>query len=200
MIIYKEKGLIMKKLIMMGIVILSTVTSIKAQDIFSTDKGQVSFFSKAPVADVDAVDDKLKVEVNTATNEVTCTIVMKDFNFKNDKMGRDAKDKYIETEAFPHAGFKGKIEGKINYYKPGSYPVTAVGRLTIHGVTKEVSEKGTVIVQKGQIKLESQFNVQLKDYNIEAPKILGQEMTEDHMLVKVNATLTQQVKKTITPK
>jgi polyisoprenoid-binding protein YceI len=190
----------MKKLIMMVVVIVTSMAGIRAQNIFSTDNGHVSFFSKAPVANVDAVNDKVNVELNTATHELTCAIVMKEFEFKNGKMGRDAEKKYIEIETYPHASFKGKIEGKIDYDKPGSYPATAVGKLTIHGVAKDVSEKGTVNVQKGQIKLESKFNVQLKDYNIEIPKILGQEMTENHVLVKITATMTERPKKDITRK
>jgi polyisoprenoid-binding protein YceI len=87
------------------------------------------------------------------------------------------------------------LTGKIDYDKPGTYPTTATGKLTIHGVEKQVSEKGTVVVEKGQVRIASQFNVQLKDYNIGTPKILGHEMTEENVLVKINATLTENAKK-----
>jgi polyisoprenoid-binding protein YceI len=190
----------MKKLMLMTWIAVASVTGVKAQNIFGTDSGRVSFFSKAPISDVDAVNDNVSVELNRVTGEVTFAILMKNFEFKNSKMGRDAEKKYIETETFPNAGFKGKIKGDVDYNKPGSYPVTAVGKLTIHGVQKQVSEKGTVIVRKGQVRLTSQFNVLLKDYNIETPKILGKEMTEDNILVNVNATLTEQPKKAITRK
>jgi len=70
--------------------------------------------------------------------------------------------------------------------------VTAAGKLKIHGVEKDVTEKGTVTVVKGgQVKLMSEFHVALADYSIETPQILGQEMTEDNVLVKIEATLTK---------
>jgi len=185
----------MKAPIIMILFITLTITGINAQNIFSTGIGHVSFFSKAPISDVDAVNDKVNVELNTSTQEFTCDIAMKEFKFKSGKMGRDARKKYIEIDAYPNASFKGKITGKIDYEKPGSYPATSTGKLTIHGVEKQVSENGTVIVQDGKLRLESQFNVRLKDYNINTPKILGQKMTQDDVLVKINATLTKQDKK-----
>jgi polyisoprenoid-binding protein YceI len=166
-----------------------------AQNKLTTTKGYVSFFSKAPVADVDARNEKVKVEMNTSNGEVIVDITMPDFQFKNGKMGRDARKKYLEINKYPKAGFKGKIQGKIDYDKPGSYNATAKGKLKIHGVEKDVTEKGTVtVLAGGQVKLKSEFNVTLADYKIETPKILGQEMTEDNVVVKIEATLTRGTK------
>jgi polyisoprenoid-binding protein YceI len=161
-----------------------------AQNKLSTTKGYVSFFSKAPVADVDARNEKVKVQMNTSDGEVIVDITMTDFQFKNEKMGRDARKKYLEINKYPKASFKGKIQGKIDYDKPGSYNATARGKLKIHGVEKDVTEKGTVIVvEGGQVKLKSEFNVTLADYKIKTPKIIGQEMTDEKILVKIEATL-----------
>lgn len=107
-------------------------------------------------------------------------------------MGRDARKKYLEIDKYPKAGFKGKIQGKIDYDKPGSYKATATGKLKIHGVEKNISEAGTVTVgDKGQVKLQSEFGVTLADYKIETPQILGQEMTDDKVQIKVEVTLTK---------
>lgn len=163
-----------------------------AQHAFTTTKGFASFFSEAPVSDVDARNGNVKVRLNTSTEELTVDINMADFEFRNKKMGRDARRKYIEIDKYPKAGFKGKLTGKVDYKKPGTYSVTAKGNLTIHGTEKEVTEKGTVKVQEGKIRLASEFSVRLKDYGIETPQILGQEMTEDKVLVKFEATLAGQ--------
>ena len=162
---------------------------------YSSNEGFVSFFAKAPVANVDAQNKKVKVELNTSNGEVTFDMAMKDFEFKNKKMGRDAEKKYLETEKYTKAGFKGKIEGKVKYDKPGSYPVTAKGKLKIHGVERNVSEKGTVVVMNnGGLKLQSEFSVMLADYKIETPKILGREMTADKVLLKIEVKLTKGTK------
>jgi polyisoprenoid-binding protein YceI len=182
----------MKTLFIIVITVLLPLQRVVAQHKYASTKGYVSFFSKAPVADVDAQNEKVKVEMNSSDGEVTVDITMKDFRFKSEKMGRDARKKYLEINKYPKAGFKGKIQGKIDYDKPGSYNATATGKLKIHGVEKNVTEKGTVTVMEGgQVKLQSEFNVTLADYKIETPKILGQEMTEDKVLVKIEATLAK---------
>lgn len=161
-----------------------------SQKIYSTNKGFVSFYSEAPIADVDARNSKVRVTLNTSTNELTFDIDMKDFDFKNNKMGRDAQRKYIEIDTYPEAGFKGKISGDIDFDKPGKYPATATGKLTIHGVENQITEKGTITVQKNNIILASEFYVRLADYNIDTPSILGVNMTEDKVFIKVAAKLS----------
>jgi polyisoprenoid-binding protein YceI len=191
---FDKKHHSMKTLFIIVITIL-VPSVVVAQNKYTSTTGYVSFFSKAPVADVDAKNEKVKVEMNTSNGEVIFDITMTDFQFKNEKMGRDARDKYLEIDKYQKAGFKGKIQGKINYDKAGTYEATATGKLKIHGVEKDVTEKGTVtVLEGGQVKLKSEFNVALADYKIETPKILGQEMTEDKVQVKIEATLTKGTK------
>jgi polyisoprenoid-binding protein YceI len=180
--------------------ILLPLSGVVAQNKYTSTKGFISFFAKAPVADVDAKNNNVKVELNPSDGEVTFDMAMKDFEFKNGKMGRDAEKKYLETEKYTTAGFKGKIQGKIDYDKPGSYPVTAKGKLKIHGVEKEVSEKGTVVVNKEGVKLLSEFTVALADYKIETPKILGQKMTAEKIQVKIDAKLMKGAKEVASKK
>ncbi len=162
------------------------------QKIYATKKAFVSFYSKAPISDVDARNGNVKAQLNTSTQDLTIDINMTQFEFRNAKMGRDAQKKYIEIGQYPQAGFNGKIIGDIDYKKPGKYSATAKGKLKIHGTEKDISEKGTITVQKGKIRLTSEFYVQLKDYNIDTPKIMGHEMTEEKVLVKFEATLSPQ--------
>src|SRR5690348_1107766 len=95
--------------------ILLPLSGVVAQNKYTSTKGFISFFAKAPVADVDAKNNNVKVELNPSNGEVTFDMAMKNFEFKNGKMGRDAEKKYLETEKYTTAGFKGKIEGKIDY-------------------------------------------------------------------------------------
>jgi len=181
----------MKTLLIIVAAILLQRPGVVAQTKYTSTKGFVSFFAKAPVADVDARNEKVKVEMSS-DGEVSFDMAMSDFEFKNGKMGRDARKKYLETEKYPKAGFKGKIQGKVDYDKPGTYNVTAIGKLKIHGVEKNVAEKGTVTVAEGGgVKLQSEFSVILADYKIDTPKILGQEMTADKIQVKVDAKLSK---------
>ena len=187
-----KKQLVMKILMIFVVTVLLPLQGVVAQNKYTSTKGYVSFFSKAPIADVDAQNEKVKVELNTSDGDLIFDITMSEFQFRNGKMGKDARKKYLEIDKHPKAGFKGKLQGKIDYDKPGTYNVTAAGKLKIHGVEKDVTEKGTVTVLKGgQVKLKSEFHVALADYSIETPQILGQEMTDDNVLVKIEATLTK---------
>lgn len=181
--------------------ILLPLQGVVAQNKYASTEGYVSFFSEAPIADVDAQNEKVKVELNTSNGGINFDIRMTDFKFKNEKMGRDARKKYLEIDKYPKAGFKGKIQGKIDYNKPGTYKATATGKLNVHGVEKDITEEGTVTVgNKGEVRLQSEFDVILADHNIETPQILGQEMTEDKVLVKIEATLTKGAKEVASKK
>ncbi len=163
-----------------------------AQETFATRSGRITFFSEAPIADVDATNNKVYIVLNTATNALDVSANMHDFQFRNEKMGRDAERDYIEIDEHPKTSFKGTLKGEINYDKPGTYNAVATGRLNIHGNERDVSEKGTVTVRDGRVVLNCQFKVALDDYRIETPKILGKEMTEDTVLVTLEASLEPQ--------
>jgi polyisoprenoid-binding protein YceI len=189
---YTKKTMVMKSILLTAVVVLASVFFLAAQSHYATNNGYIFIFSEAPLTNIDAVNAKVKVVVNTNTQEMTFDLHMTDFEFKNPKMGKDAGKKFLERDTYPDAHFKGKITGSVNYHKPGSYSVVVTGKLKIHGVERNVSEKGTIMIGKGEIKLQSEFNVLLKDYNIETPSILGQEMTSDHVQIKVDAMLAPQ--------
>jgi len=184
----------MKMLWIIVAAILLQQSAVVAQSKYTTTKGVVSFFAEAPISNVDARNEKAKVEL-TSDGELTFDMAMSDFVFKNGKMGRDAQKKYLETEKYTTAGFKGKIQGKVDYDKPGTYNVTATGKLKIHGVEKNVTEKGAVVVVKeGSVELKSEFNVALADYHIDTPEILGKKMTAEKVQVKIDAKLAKGTK------
>jgi polyisoprenoid-binding protein YceI len=164
---------------------------LRTQNTLSTENGRILFFSKAPVANVDAVNEKVKVSLNTKSDELYITMDMSDFQFKSEKMEKDAEKKYLETTKFGKASFKGVLKGDIDYQKPGTYTGIARGKLNIHGVDKDFSNKGKVVINdKGQVKLHTDFQLALKDFRIDTPEILGKKMTEENVKVTFLATLS----------
>ena len=66
--------------------------------------------------------------------------------------------------------------------------MTAVGKLTIHGVEREVNAPGTVTVKDGEIIVQSDFSVMLKDYKITVPQVVFQNIAEN-IAIKVQVKL-----------
>lgn len=102
-------------------------------------------------------------------------------------------DDYLESDKYPDATYVGKINETIDFSKDGITEVTITGKLKIHNVTKDVTQKGTIAIKDGVIILHSGFYIALKDYNITIPKMVFKNIAEN-ILVNVNCPLTLHVK------
>jgi polyisoprenoid-binding protein YceI len=67
--------------------------------------------------------------------------------------------------------------------------VIAVGKLFIHGVTREVKIPGTMERKGSNLYLKSKFLLKLSDYNISIPQIVWQNIAED-VEVELNLSFT----------
>ncbi len=144
---------------------------------FSSEISAVSFFSHASIEDIAAKTAKATSIFNTATNEIVFVIPIKEFEFEKALMKQHFNEKYMETEKFPKSTFQGKL---IGYQQSGSgeQEAHAVGKLTIHGVTKEVDLVGTVQNVDGKIVMKSKFMIKLEDYKIKIPTLLWKNIAE----------------------
>ena len=149
--------------------------------------GSISFFSETPIENIDAHSTNLNSILNTSTGEVVFMVPITSFKFAKALMQEHFNEKYLESDKFPSATFKGKINETIDYTKDGTYPITATGKLTVHGVEKERTEKGTLTIKNGVISIETSFKVLVKDHNVEIPTLVMQNIAEA-VLVKINAT------------
>ena len=166
---------------MIGFVKLS-----KAQTIFLAQGAKASFFSATPVEDINANSQSMTSVLNIVNNEIAFNVPMRTFQFKKALMQEHFNEKYIESDKFPKASFKGKINETIDWTKDSTYNITATGILTLHGVDKPHTEKGIVIIKDGKINITSEFKVAVKDHNITIPKIVMTNIAEI-IDVKLNA-------------
>ncbi|RPD46526.1 YceI family protein [Paracnuella aquatica] len=161
------------------LLILALTQAANAQNgLFATPAGKVSFFSKAPLEDIEAENNAASSLLNTTNNEVSVRIPVNKFEFPNDLMQEHFNDDFLETAKYPVATFKGKINEVVTWNKPGTYTVTATGVLNIHGVAQQRTIKGTVQVAPNSLRLESAFVVKLADFNIKIPTLLFQKISE----------------------
>ncbi|PKP16639.1 MAG: YceI family protein, partial [Bacteroidetes bacterium HGW-Bacteroidetes-22] len=62
------------------------------------------------------------------------------------------------------------------------------GKITIHGVTKDISTKGSLESKNGKIIGHSVFNILVKDFNIEIPGAVVKNIAES-IEITVNIAL-----------
>jgi polyisoprenoid-binding protein YceI len=118
--------------------------------------------------------------LNTKTGELIFSLLNKSFQFKQALMEEHFNEKYMESDKYPKATFKGKIKdiSKVNFSKDGIYQVEVEGELSMHGVTKTVTEPGTIEVKGGEIIAKANFNVVPEDYKIEIPALVREKIAK----------------------
>jgi polyisoprenoid-binding protein YceI len=146
--------------------------------LYMAQNGEVSFFSKTPLEDIDALNKQVGSIINTANNEVAVQMRVTNFVFPNKLMQEHFNENYLESDKFPSATFKGKIREVVDLKVPGTYSVTAVGTATIHGVTNPIEIKGNIVSKGDQLILSCQFDIKLVDYKIDIPKIVFAKIAE----------------------
>ena len=164
----------MKALLFFAVVVAVSAGVVKAQSnsLYATNIGQTDFFSETPVENITAINKTGQCIVNISTAELVVRIVMKDFDFPNKLMQEHFNETYVESEKYPTAIFKGKLNEKIDFGKEGNYDVTATGVFTIHGVAKNRTLSGKLDVREGKLTLTTEFDVALTDHNIAVPKLV----------------------------
>lgn len=156
--------------------------------------GVISFFSKAPLEDIEGINKKVTMVLKTTTNDIQFGVTMLNFKFSKPLMEEHFNENYVESDKYPICTFKGKINETIDYTKDGEYKVTAKGTMDLHGVAKEVEIPGTLTVKGGNILMNSKFKIKVADYKIKVPSMYVQNIAEE-VEVTVNGNLEPFVKK-----
>lgn len=169
----------MKRFFLLLTAITFTIINLQAQKIYSTKTGKISFFSDAPLEDIEAKNSEVESKLAPANGQVVFTMLMKGFQFENQLMEEHFNENYVESTKFPKSDFKGIITNvkDINFLKDGSYPAKVKGNLTIHGITKEVETTGLVDVKGSNITAKTKFVINLQDYGI-GGKLIGKKIAE----------------------
>jgi polyisoprenoid-binding protein YceI len=94
-----------------------------------------------------------------------------------DMRNHHMKENYLHTEKYPFAGYKGKI---VKAAKQGDreFLVDVEGVMTIHGATKLLSATGRVTTNGNRYRLTCTFPLDLRDYGIEIPSLMGMKVGE----------------------
>ena len=160
----------MKRILSFAALIVFVNITLSGQDKYFTKTGRISFAGKSTLSSINAENKAVSVVLDTKTGILQFSLLMKGFEFKKALMQKHFNEKYIESDKFPKSEFKGAFVNNtlVKYGMDGVYPVTAKGKLSIHGETKDIEATGIVIVKNGKLILSSTFYILIPDYKINA--------------------------------
>lgn len=182
----------MMRKIFLIITCLFSIALVNAQSIYKMISGEISFFSEAPMENIEAHNEQVKAIINTDKKEFAFVVPIIGFKFEKPLMEEHFNENYMESEKYKTAQFKGVYVGDIDLSKNGTYKVEAKGQLTIHGVEKERKMSGEFEVIDGKLLLKTDFIVKLEDHKIKIPKLVVKNIAEE---VKVSVNLNFEPKK-----
>lgn len=172
---------------------LMTAISASGQK-FITKTGHIKFYSDAPLEKIEAHNRQVNSALDYSTGGFVFKVLMKSFEFEKALMQEHFNENYVESDKFPAATFVGKVLNikDVNIEKEGIYEANVEGKLTLHGVTRDIREKGTFEMKQGKLKGLAKFNLTVTDFNITIPGNVGKnvsktiEVTVDITLDKAN--------------
>ena len=141
---------------------------------YTTATGQATFFSSAPLEDIEALNSRVAAIFDLNTGQLAFSLLMRDFQFRNSLMQEHFNENYAESERYPRARFTGKLvlmptEGQL---RGGPQPVYVQGFLTIHNVKRKVRVPGTLQLRGDELVVTSRFSVAPADYKIRIPALV----------------------------
>ena len=71
--------------------------------------GKITFFSKAPLENIEAVNNEVTSILDTKKGEFAFVVLIKSFKFQKALMEEHFNENYMESNTFPKANFKGTI-------------------------------------------------------------------------------------------
>ena len=173
--------------LLFGFILVVSVQSLQAQKYF-TKEGNVSFYSKAPLEDIEAHNAKATGVLDMGNGNMEWAILIKAFKFEKALMQEHFNENYMESSKFPKATFKGQLLDyiPIDLTEDASYTFQLEGTLNIHGISKPVKTTTALEIQNGVMTGESELTIKVADYKIGIPSIVRDKIAKEVKIV-INA-------------
>jgi hypothetical protein len=145
-----------------------------------TRSGEIKFEASMPAFEEVAASNKnASCILDEATGDFVALALVKAFKFKAALMEEHFNENYMESSQFPKSTFKGKI---LNFDATKLSSTKTIydleGDLTIHGVTKKIKTKITLVANAGKVNAIGAFSVKPQDYKIEIPSLVKNKIAE----------------------
>jgi hypothetical protein len=148
--------------------------TLSAQNKYFTKSGAITFSATGPIKNIKGENKKGTFLLDPKTGAIQIALLMNAFEFPRAIF---QNVDYLESDKYPKTFYKGKITNieNINFAKDGSYPISLIGALTLHGVTKNVPAMGTLNIRNGKVNAMAKLSVNLEEFNVDIPSILAND-------------------------
>ena len=173
-------------------ILISLNMMVVPEHLFLISKGSVEFVSEAPLELIKAKSDKLKGVISSKNNTFAFTVPINSFiGFNSQLQEEHFHENYLETTHFPSAIYKGKIIELIDFNVNGNYDVRSKGNFELHGVSTEQIIRCAIQIVDGELRVKSNFEIELEDYDIKIPKIVNQKIAS---VINISVDATFKIK------
>lgn len=169
---------IMKKTTVL--ILLFTAFSTFAQDKFKTATAIVNFEASVPFfEEVKAVNKLGTIVLEPLTSTLICAVTIKDFRFKMDLMQAHFNDNYLESNRYPKAVFKGKIEKfDLKNVDAVEKEYDVKGKLYLHGKYKIIDLKALIKRVPEGLQITCNYPIAISDFNIAIPSVVASKVSQ----------------------
>ena len=167
----------MKKTIFIAMLIISSISFSQVKLI--SKSGMIAFEASVPSFEqVKATNRNVTFVLNPVTGEIASLALMNGFRFKVALMEEHFNENYMETEQYPKAVFKGKIDGfDVNTLTTIPKDFVIKGKLELHGKSKDINIIARISKSANGIKIISNFSVYASEFNISIPIIVKSKVS-----------------------
>jgi len=178
----------MKKCIVIAILLVSSWAI--AQEKKMSKSAVIVFEASVPsFEEVKATNNNVTLVLNPATGEIASLALMKGFRFKVALMEEHFNENYIESDKYPKALFKGKIENfDTNNLTATPKDFIINGKLELHGKTVVVKAPAKISQTNSGINLQSSFSVNASDFDISIPAVVKNKVS-NKINIQLNGVL-----------
>lgn len=168
----------MKTLVIIAIVALSYKAGAQK---YITRSGEVRFFSKAPLENIEAVNHQASCIVDIETGEVVSRILLKAFQFEKALMQEHFNENYVESNKYPQASLNAKIVNLdiIDFNQNTKQPITLQGQFTLKNITRDMTITGEFENMNGTLNTTATFIVKPEDHDIKIPRAVRDNIARE---------------------
>ena len=172
---------VLKLLLLFSLIILFRPDATTAQK-FMAEEGYVEFVSRAPLLEFKGTSNNLTGLIDLDENLIDFYVDLNTLETGIRRRDRDMRSTYLKTDQFPFAEFTGELLTGFDKENPQEQQVKTRGMFTIHGVEREIEVEGTLQPRDGGLKLNASFTVLLEDHNIDRPRVLFYELSDEQVV------------------